>query len=96
MIILIIKMVFIFSVAHNPDLLERFVVLCYLRLLAYINIWMHNTRHIFLRKRIQSIELRTKSKMCTVGNRLPSCELFPLNKVVISVFFFLQLVFLML
>lgn len=45
MIILIIKIVFIFSGGYNPDLL-KFVLLCYLLLLAYINIWMYNTRHI--------------------------------------------------
>ena len=50
MIILIIKIVFIFLGAHNPDLLE-FVLLCYLLFLAYINIWILVTFH--LRNRIQ-------------------------------------------
>ena len=42
--ILIIRIVFVFLGAHNPDLLE-FVLLCYLLLLAYINIYI-DTRHI--------------------------------------------------
>ena len=46
MIILIIKIVFIFSGVHNPDPLEFVSVLCYLLFLAYINIGMCNTRHI--------------------------------------------------